>query len=80
MLINYLKIALRTLLKFKGYAAINLIGLALGLTTGILTMVYVLHELSEKADRIYRVNTLVMSGESDGGGSMDANVDLEKKH
>jgi len=30
MLSNYFKIALRTLLEFKGYASINLIGLALG--------------------------------------------------
>jgi putative ABC transport system permease protein len=46
MLINYFKIALRSLLKFKGYASINLIGLALGLTAGILIMLYVLDELS----------------------------------
>ncbi|HEY5691564.1 MAG TPA: ABC transporter permease [Cyclobacteriaceae bacterium] len=62
MLINYLKIAIRTLLKFKEYAAINLIGLGLGITTGIFILLYVTDELSfdrfhEKADRIYRVGT-----------------------
>ena len=45
MLLNYFKIAFRTLLKFKGYAFINLLGLALGLTAGILIMIYVLDHL-----------------------------------
>ena len=40
MLSNYLKITFRSILKYKGYAAINLVGQALGLTTGILIMVY----------------------------------------
>ncbi|MGC4021064.1 MAG: ABC transporter permease [Cyclobacteriaceae bacterium] len=62
MLSNYLKIAIRTLIKFKGYAAINLVGLALGLSTGILILIYVLDEISfdkfhVNADRIYRVAT-----------------------
>jgi putative ABC transport system permease protein len=72
---NNLKIALRTLIKFKGYAAINLIGLALGLTTGVLILVYVLDELGfdkfhDKAERIYRVGTDmtdVKTGERTGG-------------
>ena len=46
MLTNYIKIAFRSLLKFKGFTTINLFGLALGLTAGILIMVYVLDELS----------------------------------
>ncbi|GHM98887.1 ABC transporter permease [Cytophagales bacterium WSM2-2] len=59
---NFIKIAFRSLLKFKGYASINLLGLALGLSTGILILVYVLDEISfdkfhTKADRIYRVGT-----------------------
>ncbi len=75
MLYNYLKIAFRSLIKFKGYASINLIGLALGLTAGILIMIYVLDELSfdkfhANGDRLYRVNTAFMKGDS---GSEDAN-------
>lgn len=74
MLINYLKIAIRTLLKFKEYAAINLIGLGLGITTGIFILLYVTDELSfdrfhEKADRVYRVGTDMVdirSGEVNG--------------
>jgi putative ABC transport system permease protein len=79
MILNYFKIAFRSLLKFKGYAAINLLGLALGLSAGILIMLYVLDELSydqfhAKIDRIYRVETQFISEKSDGPGSMDANA------
>jgi putative ABC transport system permease protein len=80
MFTNYFKIAFRSLLKFKGYASINLIGLALGLTAGILIMLYVLDELSydqfhTKLDRIYRVETEFGSDSKPGedGGSMEAN-------
>lgn len=78
MLVNYFKIAFRTLLKFKGYAFINLFGLALGLTTGILIMIYVLDEVSydnfhAKADRIYRLKTaFYATGDEDRNG-MDQN-------
>lgn len=78
MLTNYLKIAVRTLLKFKGYALINLLGLSLGLTAGILIMVYVLDELSfdqfhAKADRLYRVNTNFSTVGSDKEGANETN-------
>jgi putative ABC transport system permease protein len=79
MLANYLKIALRSLLKFRGYAAINLLGLALGLTAGILIMLYVLDELSfdtfhSKLDRIYRVESQLMSSrETSITSSMEMN-------
>jgi|APTNR8051073442_1049403.scaffolds.fasta_scaffold00360_32 putative ABC transport system permease protein len=78
MLINYFKIAFRTLLKFKGYAAINLLGLGLGLTAGILIMLYVLDELSydsfhAKANRLYRVNTAFYTPESSGGAANETN-------
>lgn len=78
MLINYFKIAFRTLLKFKGYAAINLLGLGLGLTAGILIMLYVLDELSydtfhSNANRLYRVNTAFYTPESSGGAANETN-------
>lgn len=78
MLLNYLKIAFRTLLKFKGYAMINLVGLALGLTAGVLIMLYVLDETSfdqfhTKADRIYRVETQFVDKKE--GGSNNAHYD-----
>ncbi|MDX1585382.1 MAG: ABC transporter permease [Balneolaceae bacterium] len=60
MLKNYIKIALRNLRKQKGYAFINIFGLAVGLACCILIMIYVTHELSydkhhEYSERIYRV-------------------------
>jgi len=77
MLKNYIKIAVRSLLRYKHYAFINLIGLALGLMAGILIMIYVLDELSfdkfhTKGDRIYRVNT-VFYADGDGDAIDGAN-------
>ncbi|RIK64516.1 hypothetical protein DCC62_26100, partial [candidate division KSB1 bacterium] len=68
MLGNYLRIALRNLLKHKGYSFINLFGLALGLSCCILLANLILHELSydkfhEKAERIHRV-VLTLKGET----------------
>jgi putative ABC transport system permease protein len=58
---NYFKISIRNLFKQKLYAAINIGGLAVGLTCFILIFLFVQHELSydrcyENADRIYRIN------------------------
>jgi putative ABC transport system permease protein len=60
MLRNYLKIGLRSLLRYKRTAFINLFGLTLGLTCCLLILAYVLHETSydrfnAKADRTYRI-------------------------
>jgi len=57
---NYVKIALRNLLKHKGHSFINIIGLAIGMAVCILIMLWVINELGydrfhEKADRIYRL-------------------------
>ena len=57
---NYFKIALRNLLKHKGYSLINITGLSIGLACCMLIVLYVKDELqydrfNEKADRIYRV-------------------------
>jgi putative ABC transport system permease protein len=78
MLLNYFKIAFRNLMKYKGFTFINLFGLAMGLTAGILIMVYVLDELSfdnfhEKSARVYRVNTQFLTSESGGGGYNSTN-------
>jgi putative ABC transport system permease protein len=78
MLQNYLKIALRSLLRFKGFAIINLFGLSLGLTAGLLIMMFVVDELSvdkfhTKGDRVYRVLTRFFTSESGHEGAMDSN-------
>jgi len=60
MLKNYIKTGLRNLFKHKGYSLINIAGLAIGMASCLLILLFVRHELSydnfnEKADRIYRV-------------------------
>jgi putative ABC transport system permease protein len=67
---NYLKVALRNLWKSKAFSAINILGLAVGLATCLLILLYVVDELSydrynEKADRIYRVNCDIKFGGGD---------------
>jgi putative ABC transport system permease protein len=66
---NYFTIAWRSFLKSKGYSIINLLGLAIGLASCLLIMLYVSDELSydrfnEKADRIYRVNEEIKFGDN----------------
>ncbi|MEL6610879.1 MAG: ABC transporter permease [Bacteroidota bacterium] len=65
MLKNYLLVALRTLRKERGYAALNVVGLAIGLACCVLIGLYIEDERSydrhhERADRIARV-TLQMT-------------------
>src|SRR5580704_2663623 len=68
MIQNYLKTAFRSLWKNKGFAAINILGLAIGLATCLLILIFVMDELSydrwnENADRIYRLdNEISFSG------------------
>ena len=67
MIRNYFKIAWRNLVKSKGYSAINILGLAIGMTVCLLIMLFVQHELSydqyhAKADRIYRADIEIKFG------------------
>jgi len=60
MLRNLLKVALRNLLKYKGYSFINVFGLALGMAASLFIFLWVQDELSYdrfhvNADTIYRV-------------------------
>ncbi len=69
MLKNYLTIALRNLVRYKIYTAINALGLATGIAFCLLTFLYVRHEWTydqfhEKSDRIFRLG---MSGGTYGG-------------
>ncbi|MEM1325697.1 MAG: ABC transporter permease [Bacteroidota bacterium] len=59
---NYIKIALRNLIKSKGFSFINVFGLALGTICCLYILLYVKTEYSydqhhEAADQIYRVTT-----------------------
>jgi putative ABC transport system permease protein len=76
MLFNYLKIAYRNLRKSKVFTAINVFGLAIGISGFVLMMAFVLNEMSfdkfhTKADRIYR---LTYTYESNGGTRQIAKV------
>lgn len=70
MLKNYLIVALRNIIRQKGYSLINIIGLSTGLAATILLLVYIQHECSydtmyKNNHLIYRVNTeaQISSGE-----------------
>ena len=59
MFTNYLKVAMRYLLRHKGHTAINIVGLAIGIASCILIMMYVRSEFSydrfhTNSNRIYR--------------------------
>ncbi len=59
---NYIQVAFRNILANKLYSAINIIGLAIGLTACVLIMLFVRDELSfdrfwAKSDAIYRLHT-----------------------
>src|SRR6185312_16317136 len=63
------KTAIRTLLKYKGFTVLNVLGLSLGLASCLLIIFYVADELSydrynTKAERIYRVNEDLKLGEN----------------
>ena len=62
MLQNYLKIALRSLLRQKGYSFINIVGLAVGISACLLIALYIGDEVrydahNSKSNRIYRITS-----------------------
>jgi putative ABC transport system permease protein len=64
---NYFKTAIRNLYKSKGFSAINIIGLACGLATCLLIILYVADELNydhynKKLSQIYRVDADIQFG------------------
>jgi ABC-type antimicrobial peptide transport system permease subunit len=69
MFTNYLKVAFRNLWKNKGFSFINITGLAVGMASAILILLWIQNEVSyddfhEKKDRIYEVwNRAEFSGE-----------------
>jgi len=70
MIRSYIQVALRNLIKNRGYVSINIIGLAIGMATSIFICLYVINELSydrfhEKSDRIYKawISGMMPTGE-----------------
>ncbi|MGB7528178.1 ABC transporter permease [Sphingobacterium cellulitidis] len=69
MLKNYLKIAWRNLLKNKGFTAINIVGLAIGMAGALMILLWLQNMLTmdryhEKSDRLY-----IMSNRDEHQGS-----------
>ncbi len=70
MLSNYFKVALRNIMKYKFFSAINILGMTIGITACLLLLLYVTDELSydrfhEKADRMYQVGLHGKIGDQD---------------
>ena len=66
---NYLKIAIRTLLKYKGYSIINVLGLAVGMATCIIILLWIRDEMSydgffKNSKNLYRVYAEFYSDEN----------------
>ncbi|GAB3967804.1 ABC transporter permease [Spirosoma terrae] len=80
MLTNYLKIAVRNLLRSKSFSAINIFGLSVGMTCCMLLLLYIRSELSfdkhhENASRLFLMaqETIIGTGNKDAGASRDMN-------
>jgi putative ABC transport system permease protein len=57
---NYLKVALRSIVRLKEYSIINILGLSIGMASFVLISLFVQYEMSydsyhQKAKRIYRI-------------------------
>jgi putative ABC transport system permease protein len=74
MLKNYIKYAFRNLKKYKGFSAINILGLSVGMACCILLLIFIHHELGfdsyhVKASQIYRLCVDVKIGGTEIRGS-----------
>ncbi len=70
MFYTYLRTAIRNLLKNKRYAALNILGLAIGMASAVLILIWVQNELSfdqhhTKANDLYRLKTDMKISESE---------------
>ena len=77
LLWNYVKVALRKVRRQKGYAFINIAGLAAGMACCLLIILFIMQEsgydrFHQKADRIFRV----ILGEKEAGVPTNANGSL----
>jgi len=69
MLINYFRIAIRNLLKNRGFSFINLVGLTIGIASSLLIILFVFYELSyddyhEDSENVYRLNIRALIGDT----------------
>lgn len=76
MLKNYIKIAVRNMVRNKTFSAINILGLSIGMAICFIILLFVHHELSydrfnTHADNIYRI---VFNASINGGKISESNV------
>lgn len=67
---NYLKLAVRNMMKHKFFSAINILGMSVGITACLLILLYIFDELSYdrfhvNADRIYQIGLVAKIGDQD---------------
>lgn len=79
MLTNYLKIAIRNLLRSKSFSAINIFGLSVGMTCCMLLLLYIRSELSydkhqEQASRLYLMAQETIIGKGNKGAGSEKNA------
>jgi putative ABC transport system permease protein len=77
MFTNFIKIALRNIIKHKSYVLINILGLSIGIACSIIIVLFVLQELSydkfnKKFERIYRLYLSGKIGTSEIEGAWTA--------
>ncbi|MFC2089850.1 ABC transporter permease [Bacteroidota bacterium] len=70
MLKNYVRLALRNILRHKGTSMINIFGFSVGIASAILVILYVANELSydkfyPHADRVYRLAVEALIGDTE---------------
>jgi putative ABC transport system permease protein len=75
MLLNYLRLTLRILMRQKIYTGINLLGLAIGITVCMMVFLFVRDEFSynrfyPNSDRIYQVNQVINQPGQDSKGTI----------
>ncbi|GAB4021875.1 ABC transporter permease [Spirosoma koreense] len=77
MLLNYLKIAVRNLLRSKSFSVINIFGLSVGMTCCLLLLLYIRSEMSFDKHHQHAHELYLMAQETIiGKGSKDAGSDL----
>jgi putative ABC transport system permease protein len=74
---NYFKVAFRYLMRHKGYSFINILGLAVGITSCVIVMMFVRSEFSydgfhSKANRLFRLSQVEKTDGKEFKGTMTA--------
>ena len=77
MIKNYLKTAIRSLLRHRTFSAINILGLAVSMTICMGIIMLVADQLNydrynTNRDRIYRINSQVVRHDGTDGGNLTA--------